>query len=127
MAVGARIQSVEIPKRTSMSKRSLGSRGVQRKGSNGVGSMSRVSGSANLPGLDEPLALLMMLLKELSGLRQFRAVWIGGFPERQEFPVSHPRGLVVTQDSSGPCQANNSFWTLRCALQRFLKISDCFP
>src|SRR5215472_1623105 len=96
---------VEIPKRTSISKRSLGSRGVQRKGSNGVATMSHASGSANLPGLDE--LLLMMLLKKLSGLRQFRTVWIGGFPERQEFPVAHPRGLVVTQDSRGACQADN--------------------
>src|SRR5215831_16179164 len=69
----------------------------------------------------------MVLLKKLSGLRQFRTVWIGGFPERQELPVSHPRGLVVTQDSRGARQANNRFRTVRCALQRFLKISGCFP
>jgi len=52
-----------------MSKRWPGSRGVQRKGSKGVGTMSRASGSANLTGLDELRALLMMLLKKLSGLR----------------------------------------------------------
>src|SRR6516164_954270 len=75
---------------------STGSRGVRRKGSNGVSTYyePRVR-FGELTRLGELRALLMMPLKNLCGLRQFRTVWIGGFPDRQEFPVSHPRGLFV--------------------------------
>jgi len=66
-----------------------------------------------------------MLLKKLSCFRQFRTVWIGGFPHRQEFLISHSCHLVVTQGLRCARQAKDGFWTVWCAPQGFLKVRYC--
>ena len=67
----------------------------------------------------------MMPAKELSCLRKFRTVRIGGRPNRQEFFVSVFRCFAVTLHFRGTSKAENQFGPVRRSAQCFLKLVGC--